>query len=151
MGYTIYWTFKKVKGVKAKDIEVKYQKAIIECQRIALKYNLECRDSNNIEARLSGYTAHCKLGQYGGIKLNGKGELSHEDFVLREHFNQNENDFCKTAYKPYDIVVKACLSVMKYRLRDSIEISSDGNAWEWIEGVKLASHILKRKIKNPIR
>lgn len=149
MGYTHYWTFKKDKTKTAKEVEELYQKAIKECQMIAVKYNEECEDS---DARLSGYTAHSKVGSYGGLKINGKEENAHEDFCFREHFSENESfDFCKTARKPYDIVVTACLAVLKYRLGDSISVSSDGCVSDWNAGIELARRIIKRKIKNPIK
>jgi len=151
MGYTHYWKMNKVKNITAKKLEETYQKAIKECQKIALTYNNSCKVLGLDEERLSGYSAHCKVGQYGGINLNGKEDLMHEDFILREHFNQNENfNFCKTAQKPYDIVVVACLAVLKYRLKDNIVVSSDGDSKDWTKGIELANHVLKLKIKNPI-
>ena len=149
MGYTHYWTVKKGKSIgKAETIEAKYQRAIADCQRIVKAWYRE-------NGALSGYTAHAKLGKYGGIQVNGKGEDGHETFTLREHFNQNfENgegfNFCKTARKPYDTVVTACLSVLKHRLGDAIDVSSDGDASDWIEGVEYARKVTRLKVKNPI-
>jgi hypothetical protein len=144
MGYTDYWEFNKVKGLKAKDIETLYQKAIKDCARI-IKHS-------STKIRLSGYTSHTKVGEYGGIDFNGVGDYSHENFYLREHFNQNEAfNFCKTAQKPYDIVVVACLATLKYHLKESITVSSDGRSTEWNNGVELAKVILKRAVKNPIK
>lgn len=90
------------------------------------------------ERHLSGYTAHTKPGQYGGLMINGKGENGHEDFSLREHFSQNESDFCKTARKSYDVVVTACLIILKHYLKDNITIGSDGGASDWSPGYCLA-------------
>lgn len=147
MGYTHYWNFKKVRG-KTNDLELQYQRAVKEIGKIARHWN-ECFPSGSLE-RLSGYTAHVKAGSYGGVKLNGKGELSHEDFALREHFTQNDGGFCKTARKPYDVVVVAALALLKHRLGDAISVSSDGYAENWEAGVKLARQVTKLKIKNPI-
>lgn len=151
MGYTHYWTFKKTKQ-KSQEVEKVYQTAIKECNKVILYYQ---KNAESWE-RLSGYSAHCKNGQYGGINFNGKGKYAHENFYLREHFNQNFDNFgkgfnfCKTARKYYDIVVIACLSILKYRLKDNIDISSDGFYNEWIDGVNLAQKVIKRKVKNPI-
>jgi len=152
MGYTHYWTFKPAARGEASQVEAAYQTAVRDCQRIILAYQKE-------NGGLSGYSAHTKLGQYGGIKLNGKGDDGHEDFFLREHFSQNLDqvyglggggfNFCKTAQKPYDVVVVACLCVLAYRLGDNVKVSSDGSVSDWAEGLELARRVLKRKIKMP--
>lgn len=156
MGYTHYITFKLPKGTKAATLEANYQTAILECARVAHAYNAECSDKGLTDARLSGYTAHTKVGQYGGIELNGKGDLMHETLTLREHFKQNFEEFgngfafCKTARKPYDTVVVACLAILKYRLGNAVEVSSDGTAGDWVNGVLLARRVIKRKVPNPL-
>ena len=159
MGYTHYWTFKtpsKIKG-NADRAEIAYQKAIDDCSKIARVYNAECRANGLDMDRLSGFTAHCKKGKYGGVLINGKQENAHEDFSAREHFRQNFEDgldgsnFCKTARKPYDIVVVACLAVLKHRLGDLIDVSSDGNAKDWTQGLELARRVTGLKIENPIK
>ena len=133
MGFSHYWNFKKPKGKRAAEIEDKYKRALVECAHIAHAWQ---RDAQDWE-RLSGYTAHCKPGTYGGLLINGKGDEAHEDFALREHFRENEGfGFCKTARKPYDTVVTACLALLKYRLGDAIEVSSDGDASDWDADVK---------------
>lgn len=144
MGYTHYWSFKPVKG-QAKQTEKLYKQAIAECQKLVRAYYAE-------HGELSGYTAHTKPGSYGGVHVNGKGEEAHEPFILREHFNQNNKfNFCKTALKQYDTVVVACLAVLKYRLGDHIEVSSDGDSTDWVSGVALARRCLKRQVRNPIK
>lgn len=143
MGYTHYWST-KVKRGNAAEIEAKYLKAVSECQKVVKAFYKEY-------GGLSGYSAHTKLGQYGGLMFNGKGDEGHEDFALREHFSQNEGfNFCKTAQKPYDLVVVACLAILKHRLGDSIEVSSDGDASDWLDGIEYARKVTKLKIKNPI-
>lgn len=150
MGYTHYFEFRKPKGIKAKDIERRYQSAIKECAKVALFWNAYCEHNGDDASRLSGYTAHTKPGTYGGIELNGKGENAHESFNLREHFKENNFGFCKTAQKPYDAVIVACLAILKYRLGNAIEVSSDGRPIDWEYGVKLASSVLRRNVPNPI-
>ena len=44
-------------------------------------------------------------------------------------------DSCKTARKPYDIVVCCLLVILKYHLGNMIEVSSDGADWTNDEGV----------------
>lgn len=150
MGYTHYWRVNSVRG-KSAEIETVYRRAIQDCQRVAHAYNRACAAKGDTDARLSGYTAHAKVGSYGGLNLNGKGDLAHESFTFREHFNENEAfNFCKTARKPYDIVVTACLAILKHRLGDAIEVSSDGDASDWSAGVKLARKVTGLKLANPI-
>ena len=139
MGYTHYWRFKKPAKGKASQTETAYQRALIDCQRIILTYRA-------VNGGLSGFSAHTKLGQYGGINVNGSRDDGHETFVLREHFSENEGfNFCKTARKPYDRVVTACLIVLSYRLGDCIEVSSDGDSEDWAAGLQLAERVLKLK------
>jgi len=147
MGYTHYWRFQKT-NQKAAVVEAEYQRAVKDIAKLV-------KFAKKHIVNLSGYTAHTKIGQYGGIEFNGVGNGGHENFYLREHFNQNFDDgsgfnFCKTAAKPYDIVVTAALSVLKYRLKDNIVVTSDGYRREWQDGVELARKVLNRKIPNPI-
>lgn len=151
MGYTHYWAFKTPERKKgeAERIDKLYKKALLECQRICKAYN---KTATGLD-RLSGFSAHTKLGQYGGLEVNGKRENRHESFSMREHYRQVLEEpfaFCKTARKPYDVAVTACLSVLKYRLGELISVSSDGNAEDWHAGVQLARSVLKRNVANPI-
>lgn len=147
MGYTHYFTFKPAPKGTAELVEKRYQAALRECQRLVKAYNSTAEG----DARLSGYSAHTKLGAYGGLDVNGKGDNAHEPFTLREHYSQNVgSNFCKTAYKPYDTVVVACLALLKYRLGDLIEIGSDGSREDWALGVLFAAIALRRRIGNPI-
>lgn len=79
------------------------------------------------------------------IAFNGVTPLDHETFVFPE-----ANGFCKTAQKPYDIVVTACLAIAKDVFGNEIEVSSDGNSSDWTAGIALASKVLGRPIANPL-
>ena len=71
-----------------------------------------------------------------GIRFNGVGADAHEDFwLLRD--NERDFQFCKTAAKPYDIVCVAILCLAYQLLGDEIEISSDGGAADWEDGLRL--------------
>ena len=87
------------------------------------------------------------------IVFNGLGELSHETFCLEKtHEIQDwQKDmkkgelifqFTKTARKPYDIAVTACLVIAKHHFGEKIRISSDGNDSEWNDGKQLCQEIL---------
>lgn len=152
MGYTHYWKFNKPthKIGESQRVETLYQKAIKDCYKAIRRYQREYPKGN--KCRLSGYSAH--TSKYGGIGFNGKGGLAHEDFTMREHYSQNLEhpfNFCKTALKPYDTVVVACLAILKHRLGDLIEVSSDGSALDWRAGVELARAATRLAVKNPIK
>lgn len=146
MGYTHYWTFKSSHG-RAKETEETYRLALRQCQRIIRAHNKKLKSQNEKHPdRLSGYSVHTKVDQYGGLEFNGVGDLSHETFSMREHFSENEGfNFCKTAQKPYDVCVTACLIVMRFYLGHLIEVSSDGDASDWTQGLKLAKTVTKIK------
>jgi hypothetical protein len=132
MGYTHYWSFKASRG-DAKQVEAKYQRAVKACDKVVKFYS-------KLNGGLSGYSAHAK--GYGGINVNGSGDDGHETFILREHYSQNEaGNFCKTAQKPYDIVVVACLIILQHYLGTNIEVGSDGDVSEWHDGMQLAQKI----------
>lgn len=143
MGYTHYFSFKKIQG-KTQVNESLYNMAMRDCQRIIKRY---CKENGG----LSGYSAHTKLGQYGGLELNGKGADAHESLNFREHFSENDFGFCKTARKPYDLVVVACLAVLKHRLGESFSVTSDGKPIDWADGVLLARKVTGLRIQNPIK
>jgi len=138
MSYTHYWTFNKTK-TKAADVEKAYQRAIRDIHKIVLF-------SKKNVVNLAGFTAHTKVGAYGGIDFNGVKDDGHENFYLREHFSQGIGfHFCKTARKQYDIVVTAALIVLKHRLKGAVDVSSDGWSDDWEQGLELAKLVLKLK------
>lgn len=80
------------------------------------------------------------------------GDCSHETFGLpREmevpawespsgdglHF-----EFCKTAFKPYDLAVTAALVIAKHHLDDEIRVASDGELEQWMDAAILCENAL---------
>lgn len=149
MGYTHYWTFRSPAKGEASSIEAAYIKALAECTKVVKAYQKNALDYE----RLSGYTAHAKNGQYGGLHVNGKQSEACEDFTMREHYKQNlerSSEFCKTNRRAYDMVVVACLIILKHRLGDLIDIGSDGDVDDWTMGLELAKRVLRLKtLKTP--
>ena len=106
-----------------------------------------------------------KIDQYG-IWLNGDGsqDLNHETFSLEMfdtgRFNTVEKlknseifGFCKTAHKPYDLVVCASLIAIKNHLKSDFEISSDGSLQygEWDEAIEFYKELFpKREIPKSL-
>lgn len=67
------------------------------------------------------------------VVFNGLGEMSHETFVWAQNA-ESSFDFCKTARKPYDALVTACLLLIKEIYGDTVKVSSDGEWHEWRAG-----------------
>ncbi len=60
----------------------------------------------------------------------------------QENGNGWQFNFCKTAYKPYDIAVTAFLIITKHILKKEIWISSDGETQHWADGRILCQKVL---------
>lgn len=135
MGYTHYWTFERpitrpeMVGL-AEDVE-----AIILASGIPLAYEY---DEPTIPPQVADEAIH-----FNGIEEDG-----HETFGIR--VGAEGFDFCKTAAKPYDVVVVASLAALKDRLGSDVRISSDGDAADWRDGVALAERATGRPIESPI-
>lgn len=124
MGYTHYWTPKT-------HTPEQWKKFATACKK--LKDNLPKKTDT-----AGGYHSDDELELANGmgdegskptfnnkmVDFNGKGELGHETFRIFADPLKNESDFCKTARKPYDLLVVACLiaafQILNYRF------SSDG-------------------------
>lgn len=131
MGYTHYW-----RNNGAID-KVEWEKAIADCDKIiaesAAAFELEV-DSNESNVWFNG---------------NAAKDLDHETFVVpRDPDGLEGFDFCKTAQKPYDAPVVACLA----RLAEAgLRVSSDGDEADWEEGLALGAKILGRPLIFPVK
>lgn len=79
------------------------------------------------------------------IGFNGVGQDSHESFVIRfnDFGGDYGSDFCKTARKPYDLAVTACLCYLT-TATEFYTASSDGSGLDWLAGLELAQAALHR-------
>lgn len=66
-------------------------------------------------------------------------ELAHETFSLTREY-VDAFAFCKTARKPYDLMVKACLILYKYFF-PYVTISSDGDEEDWMDAKKFVAAV----------
>lgn len=134
MGYTHYW-----RGSESTIIETEWDEAIQDCQKI-------------IENNKSDYELDFNGATPENLWFNGNpvGDKGYETFVIpcdAKTMFESDLDFCKTAAKPYDDVVTACLA----RLAEAgLSVSSDRNQAEWQDGVDLASLTLGKTVTNPI-
>jgi hypothetical protein len=69
------------------------------------------------------------------IDTGGPQSLGHETFYITRNFLSDTFNFCKTARKPYDLMVQACLILYKYYFPE-VKISSDGDKEDWAEAFK---------------
>ena len=99
----------------------------------------------------------------GTVNFNGYKNDGHETFrfdrIIQAHDSQDSSsrhpvkkttkfyfDFCKTAQKPYDLMVCACLIVMKYHLRRDIAIRTDGDNDDWEHATDFVRDVLNYDI-----
>jgi hypothetical protein len=68
------------------------------------------------------------------VWINGDGDDSYETFGVA--LESTGWDFCKTAEKPYDVVVTASLIALADRF-PQVEVTSDGGVEDWQPGVRL--------------
>jgi hypothetical protein len=134
MGYTHYW-YQKRDATPAEWI------AILDAARAIIS------ESGDVKlAREYDDPDEAPPLSVDEIRFNGVGENGHETFLL-ERFKQAPRipvpdgstfAFCKTAHKPYDVVVCAILLMANYHAPDVWRISSDGDADAWMPGKRRA-------------
>ena len=73
------------------------------------------------------------------VRFNGIEKEGHETFVVLKKGNSDFN-FCKTARKPYDLMVCACLIALKYCV-PHVKVNSDGEAEDWEEAFKFFNEV----------
>jgi len=80
------------------------------------------------------------------VRFNGIDEDGHETFRVPRVFEPDAwmkpqkglyFDFCKTARKPYDLVVVASLTRLAFHMGKAVNVSSDGDAEDWEPGMEL--------------
>lgn len=82
------------------------------------------------------------------VMFNGFGDDAHETFLWTP--NSTGFNFCKTAQKPYDVVVVAVLIALGRAYGDAVEISSDGEYADWTDGAALYQMAVQRTAIIPI-
>jgi hypothetical protein len=70
-------------------------------------------------------------------------DLGHETFILKR---KPMSDSCKTARKPYDLVVCGLLILAKIYFMDDIKIRSDGNLEDWQPAIDWVKEYYPEKI-----
>lgn len=99
------------------------------------------------EAWMKTILADLPQVRYHALHIEGVGEDAHETFVIPFRISRlDARGFCKTARKPYDKLVVACLCVLA---EAGLEVQSDGEPEDWEEGRAWAESVLGRKVKIP--
>lgn len=144
MGYTHY--FYQPKNTLDKE---KWANMILDFYKILPNY-MDYLDNDPDSSQ-------CLKANTEEILFNGIGEDSHETFLFERKpdlsYTSEEGEkvfnFCKTARKPYDIVVCITMLIIKKHFPDIITISSDGGESEWEESVQVVNNKLGYNIENP--
>lgn len=92
---------------------------------------------------------------YAGAQLRTRtccGDCSHESFWFPRTMGADECgrpdgdgrhfQFCKTAYKPYDVMVTAALIAAKHRFGGAVMVESDGEDKDWFDAQMLCQQVL---------
>lgn len=133
-GYTHYWKWKRDPDPSKVEAAVLDMKRVVE----AKKDILEVPDAEPPSSLLV---------------FNGIGPDAHETFgfPLAPFAGTPDFNFVKTAYKPYDEVVTACLIVARdHFTKEELEISSDGDWNDWQKGRALYTQVFVRAANNPL-
>jgi hypothetical protein len=134
MGYTHYWRSERAIQDAAREPFLQAVRKVLahpSCPATAY----EC-DEPNKPAQTND----------GVVRFNGPGHFGCETFWLNLEGRRN---FCKTRGQPYDRAVIAVLTLAHYFDPGWLEISSDGHARDWINGVNLARCVVPDAL-NPI-
>lgn len=138
MGYTHY--FKQEKAVKKEAWEnfSKDAQILMDYAQTQLGIVLMSDDSTGV------------LINKNRVNINGDAtkDLDHETFYLQRAKLADFN-FCKTAAKPYDLVVCSLLLLANEHSNGSYNISSDGDVNDWQESMKLNAELFKKAYHLP--
>ena len=149
MGYTHYFGHGKTSAKKWNAI-------VEDCKKLQAADDTTIVNNKYVKAG-AGWKTVIEAPKFNTrqIRFNGIGEDGHEDFILLKSgveiqpYEKRTSTqpisfgftFCKTARKPYDTLVCACLLVYKYHSEDTMSLSSDGDE-EWEEAEQFVKDTL---------
>jgi len=140
-GYTHYYTWKQPPDDTSLKACVADMNRLIEARKSIL-VSPDVPESTPGSLKLSATN----------VDFNGIGVNAHEPFVFPYTLSSHDSfNFCKTAWKPYDEVVTACLIVARDHFSPSVlEISSDGEWPDWSRGAMLYTSVFGRRARDPM-
>lgn len=161
MGYTHYWRREQTLPKKQWNAFVEdVQTLLVRLPKHSLSAGGYSKDAPLVIAGPLG-TGDPIIGP-DVVSFNGSEEvrdddgsdLSHETFYLARVFEPEEWEspesgkyfaFCKTAQKPYDLLVCACLLSFKHHFPTSV-VSSDGGPSDWSIPLIWYTDVFNRKV-----
>jgi hypothetical protein len=140
MGYTHYWSFDPNKVNSTEDLRKRFKRASMQIKKFANWVN---ENKSEVYKICGGLGKGKPIFNETEIWFNGdiSQQLDHETFNMhwsRPTLHGGFTDFCKTARKPYDLVVCFALLTFAEIFPDAFEYSSDGNMEdeEWQRAVE---------------
>ncbi len=137
MGYTHYW---RHTGPLPED---KFKAFFADCEQLLDPKKVAAALGEDIPLNRDD------CGHPKAVVFNGVGADSYETFLFTPVGRGFA--FCKTAHRPYDVLVTACLLTAIHHFGDAVEVSSDGRSEEWEEGRELCRKVLGYVGKWPAR
>jgi hypothetical protein len=134
MGYTHYWKIKP-EMINTEAVRRKFRSASSTIKRFARF--VEAQELFKIRG---GIGQGRPIINESEIWLNGDGNegFDHETLSIQWHdFTDGKSDFCKTARKPYDLIVCFALITFREAFKNEFTFFSDGGLEDWEEAFKL--------------
>jgi len=131
MGYTHYFPQQRALNDKEWSVIKEDTRKIID----------HCETNHGIKVQLEYDEAEAPQIDDTAIHFNGVGGDGHETFRITKALDSSFN-FCKTANKPYDLVVGLVLLAVEEIAPDALRISSDGEWTEEWDIIRKHFHIL---------
>lgn len=171
MGYTHYYYRHEIEHNKelwdkfladVKKVASKFQLIIVNSVDFATDSGgKQLKSTGKIKIEIGGGMGEGEPPKFtkDTIWFNGVGDDSHETLNIdRDYFPHLKEDgeykkkqwreekkifeCTKTAYKPYDLLVTATLTLYKYHFKDKVSIASDGDEEGFLKGVELVNKTL---------
>lgn len=139
MGFTRYYT------VKNKLDKEKFKEYSKVCEQVC---NYLQKEENYRLCNYEGEIGSNPTFLEDIISFNGEAELSHESFSIST--SSSGYDFTKTARKPYDSSVSACLYLARIYFADDIKVSGDDGEDDNPELVSIIKQFLRDNKLNTI-
>jgi len=127
MGYTHYW--KIPKELKKEKFAILSEELQAAAGLLPTKSTSAQQDHDGVIYLAGGNGEGEPIFDNSKIVFNGKDDFAHETFSILQKGNDSY-EFCKTARKPYDLMVCVSLLRLKHHFPEA-NISSDGGAKDW--------------------
>lgn len=149
MGYTHYWTYKPEAIEDTEKLRKRFKRASQYVKGFVKFINA---NKSEVYKICGGLGAGKPIINESEVWFNGDGkqQLDHETFHI--HWAKGSKGFCKTARKPYDLVVCFSLLIFSELFPEAFEYTSDGTMTdtEWQRAVELYEAFTGKEAKAPV-